>query len=162
MTHEISAILMRRIYARSNSACANVRAPSRVRISGLAPTILRANRSIYCARFALVVTRAARPYRNEFRLDLLLPAAERGPVLRRALRRLAAIWRSLAIFRRPPPAISSRHWRVRELRRRLRPRRLRITVALTRSDNHRASAMLYVDAFPVIPRGDRTFQDLRP
>ncbi len=47
--------------------------------------------------FAVAVTPAARPCRWEFRLDLFLPAAERGPVLRRALRRLAAICRSVGI-----------------------------------------------------------------
>jgi hypothetical protein len=75
----------------------------------LAPAILRANRSICWVRSALAVTPAARPCRKEFRLDRLLPAAERGPVLRRALRRLAALCRSLAMFRRPLTAISSRH-----------------------------------------------------
>jgi hypothetical protein len=112
-----------------------------VRISGFAPAILRANRSIYWVRSALVVTPAARPCRNEFRLDLLLPAAERGRCCAARYddwRQFAGHWQWL----RPPlTAISSRYWRVRELRHRLPARRLRITVVLTRSYIHRANAM---------------------
>jgi len=94
---DITASLTRRTCSRSNSACAIVRAHSSVTMSAPAPAILRANRSIHLMRSAFVITPAARPWRNEFRLDLFRPARERGPVLRRALRRLAAIWRPVAM-----------------------------------------------------------------
>jgi len=94
---DMTATLTRPTCARSNSACATVRAHSRVTVSVVAPAILRANRSIYLMRYAFVITPAARPWRKEFRLDLFLPARERGPVLRCALRRLAAIWRAVTI-----------------------------------------------------------------
>ena len=93
LTRDITATLTRSICARSNWACAIVRAYSRVRKSAVAPAILRASRSISLIPSAFA---AVRPWRKEFRLDLFLPGQERGPVLRRALRRLAAICRSVA------------------------------------------------------------------
>jgi len=96
ITCEINSTCARLICARSNSASAIVRAHSRVTTSMLAPAMLRASRSIRLLRSAVAVAAAARPWRKEFRPDLFLPAPERGPVLRRALRRLAAICRSVA------------------------------------------------------------------
>jgi len=96
ITREVNSTCTRLICARSNSAWAIVRAHSRVTTSVLAPAMLRARRSICLMRSAVAVAAAARPWRKEFRLDLFLPADERGPVLRRALRRLAAICRSVA------------------------------------------------------------------
>lgn len=91
------------------------RAHSRVVTSVVLPAILRANVSICLACSGYAVMPAARPWRKEFRLDRLLPASERGPVLRRALRRLAAICRSLAIVRPILVASSSKHRQAREL-----------------------------------------------
>ncbi len=65
------------------------------------PTILRAslsNATRYRASSAMLV---ASPCLNEFLAARSLPPWDVGPVLFRALRRLAAIWRSLVIFSLP-------------------------------------------------------------
>jgi hypothetical protein len=96
--------------------------------AALSAAILRANRSIYLMRSAVAVTPAASPCRKEFRLDRFLPAAERGPVLRRALRRLAAICRTVVIVRPMLVASSLKRCQAREFHHRSRARRLRASV----------------------------------
>jgi len=74
---------------------------------------LRTRVSSCFATAALEVMLEVRPWRWALRLARFLPAPERGPVLLCALRRLAAICRSLAMVR-PPLSARWLHLRVEE------------------------------------------------
>ena len=67
--------------------------------SAVSPAIWRASSSI-CSVISAPARGRLRPWRKAFWLTRFLPLRERGPVLLPALRRFAAIWRSLAMMSR--------------------------------------------------------------
>src|SRR5262245_38951142 len=98
-----SAILRRLTPASSSTASAAVRAHSNTVRLVLLPAMLRASSSTSLASIAVVTRPDRKPCRYAFPLARSFPALVEGPVLFRALRLLAAIWRSLAIrFLMPP------------------------------------------------------------
>jgi hypothetical protein len=93
----IKMILVARICASSSSARAALRAYSSVTESVALPAISNANLSTRSLSCTSAVLPAARPCRYELRHVRRLPPLDRGPVLLRALRRLAAICRSVTM-----------------------------------------------------------------
>src|SRR5262245_28887852 len=83
----------------SSTASAARSAQARIMGSPLPLAITLPMRWMSFAADGSVATGVSSPWRRALRLDRALPAAVRGPVLRRALRRLAAICRSLAMPR---------------------------------------------------------------
>jgi hypothetical protein len=82
------------------AACTTVSASSSSRASRGASAIrssVRNRRKSWVSSSSTTVARAVNPCRRAFRLDTALPAAVRGPVLFKALRRLAAIRAAVAM-----------------------------------------------------------------